>query len=102
MKFKRGVNRDLKPSLKMFLELAEGLAGIEFTITDSERKGMGGTHGDGDAVDIRCGTSTMRHKIYEGLRGAGFHRIGLYSHHIHVDRSKRQVGNLTWLGGDSK
>ncbi len=102
MKFKKGVNRNLKPSLKMFLELAEGLSGVEFTITDAVRTGMSGSHGDGDAVDIRCSTSSRRHLILKGLRGAGFHRIGLYSKHIHADRSLKRPGNLTWLGGESK
>ncbi len=101
MKFKRGVNKNLKPSLKMFLELAEGLAGIEFTITSAEREG-GGTHSEMDAVDIRCGGPKRRFLIYEGLRGAGFHRIGLYSHHVHADRSLTRPGQLTWLGGRSK
>lgn len=101
MKFKSGVNRNLKPSLKMFLELAEGLAGLEFMITSANREGPG-THGEADAVDIRCATSKRRHLIYEGLRGAGFHRIGLYSHHIHADRSLTRPGQLLWLGGHSK
>ncbi len=98
MIFRRGVNRELKPSLRMFLELAEGLSGVQFTITDAVRVGGTGPHGEAQAVDIACVTSTRRHKILKGLRGAGFHRIGIYDRHIHVDRSLTRPAEVTWLG----
>lgn len=98
MIFRKGVNRNLKPSFKMFLDLAEGLSGVQFTITDAVRVGGVGSHQDMEAVDIACGTSRRRHKILEGLRRAGFHRIGIYDRHIHVDRSLTRPAEVTWLG----
>ncbi len=98
MIFRRGVNKNLKPSFKMFLELAEGLSGVQFAITSAVRDGGPGAHGEADAVDIACSTSRNRHHIYDGLRGAGFHRIGVYDRHIHVDRSLTRPANVTWLG----
>ncbi len=98
MIFRKGVNKNLKPSLKMFLELAEGLAGVQFTITDAVREGSSGAHGEALAVDIACSTSRRRHSILKGLRGAGFHRIGIYDKHIHVDRSLTRSAEVTWLG----
>ncbi len=98
MIFRKGVNKNIKPSLKMFLELAEGLSGVQFTITDAFRQAGRGAHDEADAVDIACGTSRRRHKILKGLRGAGFHRIGIYDRHIHADRSLTRPAEVTWLG----
>ncbi len=98
MIFRKGVNKNLKPSFRMFLELAEGLGGIQFTITDAVRVGDSGSHTEAVAVDIACSTSRRRHKILKGLRGAGFHRIGIYDRHIHVDRSLTRSAEVTWLG----
>lgn len=98
MVFRKGVNKNLKPALRMFLELAEGLGGVQFTITDAVRMGDDGAHGEAQAVDIACSTSRRRHKILKGLRGAGFHRIGIYDRHIHADRSLTRDAEVTWLG----
>jgi len=98
MIFRTGVNKNLKPSLTMFLELAERLGGVQFTITDAVRRKGTGAHAEAEAVDIACVTSKRRHKILKGLRGAGFHRIGIYDRHIHADRSLTRVAEVTWLG----
>ncbi len=98
MVFRHGVNKNIKASLRMFLELAEGLGGVQFTITDAVRVGGSGAHDEAEAVDIACVTARRRHKILKGLRGAGFHRIGVYDRHIHVDRSLTRPAEVTWLG----
>lgn len=98
MIFRRGVNSNLQPGLRMFLELAEGFGAVQFIITDAVREEGGGAHQEAWAVDIACTTSKKRHRILKGLRLAGFHRIGIYDKHIHADRSLTRSPEVTWIG----
>lgn len=99
MKFKKGFSDiGLTESLKMFLELAERLHGIDFFVTSAYREGDAGAHGEGLAVDIRCNSSRERFNIVVALTGAGFRRIGIYDRHVHADRSLNRPDKVIWIG----
>lgn len=96
-----GISEELVTQLR----LAEVFSRREFVITSGYRKGDDRTHGDGDAVDIACGSSNDRWRMVQGLfRTNGVVRVGLYSAHIHVDigTEKNYPQEVLWLGGASK
>ena len=88
------------------LDVARSLAGVPFVITSDYRtpelnEAVGGSensaHLRGRAVDIRCSNSTVRYIIYDGLRTAGFRRIGLGKTFIHADIDDTLPQGVMWL-----
>ena len=88
------------------LDIARALAGVPFVITSDYRtpehnEQVGGApdsaHLRGLAVDIRCSNSGERYIIYDGLRTAGFRRIGLGDGFIHADIDTSLPQEVTWL-----
>ena len=88
------------------LDIARSLAGIPFVINDDYRtpadnERVGGSknsaHLRGLAVDIACPDSHTRHLMYDGLRTAGFRRIGIGSNYIHADIDDSLPQEVTWL-----
>ena len=88
------------------LDVARTLAGIPFVITsdfrtEAHNDRIGGAensaHLRGLAVDIRCSNSGERYIIYDGLRTAGFRRIGLADGFIHADTDATLPQEVTWL-----
>lgn len=75
------------------LERAREIAGVPFYINsgcrcEAHNKAVGSTsrnHVWGKAADIRATNGPMRGKILKGLYQAGFTRIGIHPHYIHVD-----------------
>ena len=81
------------------LEIARALARVPFVLTSTFRENDERSHGDGDAVDIACVSSSDRHAIISSLLIAGFVRIGIYPEHIHADVSRRLPQGVLFLGG---
>jgi uncharacterized protein YcbK (DUF882 family) len=88
------------------LNVARHIAGIPFVITSGSRceahnKNSGGSrtssHLGGYAADIRADDSEERFKVLEALITAGFKRIGIAKHFIHVDNDTRKPQGITWL-----
>ena len=76
------------------LDYARELACVPFKLNSAYRskeyelsKGRSGSssHCKGIAVDIACGSSSMRYCIVSALLQCGFRRIGIYKSFIHVD-----------------
>lgn len=80
------------------LDRARTQAGVAFVITSSYRARDDGAHGDGYAVDIACTESRARYCILKALMGQGFHRIGVYDKHIHVDDWPKGDPRVIWWG----
>ena len=87
------------------LDTARALAGTPFVITSDFRteehnEAVGGAadsaHLKGQAVDIACPDSYHRFIMYDGLRTAGFRRIGLGANFIHVDIDEDKPTPRTW------
>lgn len=87
------------------LDMARELAGIPFCVNSAYRsldheykKGRDGSssHVKGLAIDISAKGSRQRHLILEGLRKAGFKRIGIGKNFIHVDCDPDKDQNVTW------
>jgi len=57
-----------------------------------------GPHVTGHAVDIRAHYPRDRYYILEALFHVGFHRVGVYNLHIHVDVSEDHDPEVVWLG----
>ena len=100
-----GLN-NVNGELKEDLNVARGIAGIPFVITSGSRcevhnKNSGGSrtssHILGYAVDIKADSSLERFKILESLIIAGFQRIGISKHFIHVDNDPHRPNKITWL-----
>ncbi|MEQ3658617.1 MAG: D-Ala-D-Ala carboxypeptidase family metallohydrolase [Glaciecola sp.] len=88
------------------LNIARGIAGIPFVITSGSRcevhnKNSGGSrtssHMGGYAVDIKAESNIERFKILESLIVAGFQRIGIAKHFIHVDNDPHKPAQVAWL-----
>lgn len=56
------------------------------------------SHLSGLAVDLRANDSRERFFIIRGLIAAGFNRIGVYDHHVHVDDDRSLDQDVMWLG----
>jgi len=84
--------------LLALLDQMRGIAGIPIKITSSYREGDPLSHGDGDGVDLACGSSGERFSLVRAAIEAGFVRIGVYDQHIHVDVSSRLPQNVMWWG----
>ena len=87
------------------LNEARGLAGIPFHINSGTRcfkhnRGVGGkptsSHLKGLAADIRYSNSNERYVIINTLLEAGFKRIGVGRHFVHVDIDKTKVQKVLW------
>jgi uncharacterized protein YcbK (DUF882 family) len=88
------------------LDTARALAGIPFVITSDYRseahnEAVGGSpdsaHMKGLAVDLSCPDSHTRFIMIDGLRTAGFRRIGLGANFIHVDIDDSKPDQRIWL-----
>ena len=86
------------------LDHARDVAGIPFYITSDYRPGDRRAHGRASAADFstrpRSGlvTSHERFLTLRGLFVAGFHRIGIYDRHFHVDVDPELPQEVAWLG----
>lgn len=56
------------------------------------------SHLRGCAADIECRTDADRWAVLFGVIAAGFRRIGVYSHHIHVDMDRSKCHGRVWIG----
>lgn len=99
--------RGLKPELVAKLDQARGFAGVPFIITSGYRSpedntAAGGVedsaHTRGEAVDLACSSSSVRHKMLSSLYLVGFNRIGVYDRHLHADVSSSLPQGVTWWG----
>ncbi len=99
MKFRRGIHiYGLDTELLRLLRHAETLANFEFVISSGKRIAHLGAHGKGLAVDIVCSNSRLRLKLLRALLEAGFHRLGVYDRHIHVDIDPSANRDVLWTG----
>jgi len=84
---------DMKPDFLSRLINAREFSGVPYVINsgcrcEQHNKDVGSTsqnHVIGRAVDIKAKDSRTRFKILRGLIKAGFTRIGIHEHFIHVD-----------------
>lgn len=100
----------LDPELVAKLDTARHVAGIPFVITsgrrtvDENEKATGidrSAHIKGLAVDLRLEDkpeSYSRYLLVNALLSAGFKRIGIYDHHIHVDIDNTLPTPRIWIG----
>lgn len=98
--------KGLDQELCAMLDWARGKAGVPFVITCGLRTPeqnaslpesvSDSAHLTGHAVDLACNDSPTRYAILSGLLAAGFHRIGIYSAHIHADNSPTLPPNVIW------
>jgi zinc D-Ala-D-Ala carboxypeptidase len=88
------------------LDLARKVAGVSFNINsgmrcDSHNTEVGGSetssHLTGHAADIATPDSRARFAIMDGLRQAGFERIGVAKTFIHVDNDPKKTGAVCWV-----
>jgi zinc D-Ala-D-Ala carboxypeptidase len=99
----------LDTELCAMLDRARGLAGIPFIITSglrtvAENEALSesvkdSAHLSGHAVDLACADSVLRYAMLRGLLLAGFHRIGIYSAHVHADNDLSLPPNVIWVNG---
>lgn len=96
---------DMDLGFMVRLNTARDIAGIPFVVNSAYRtkdyelsKGRSGTssHCKGIAVDIRCSNSADRFIIVRAAIGAGFRRIGIGSHFIHLDTDDTK-SDAVWL-----
>lgn len=80
------------------LDQARTRAGVPFVLSSTYREGDDKAHGAGFAVDIKCTASGDRYCILKALLGQGFHRIGIYDRHIHVDAWPAGPVRVVWWG----
>ena len=96
----------MSDKLLSMLEQARHKANVPFIITSCYRcyahnKAVGGvalsSHVKGLAVDIKCENSQQRMIMLRELMSAGFKRIGIHKHFIHVDVDTDKPSNLAWV-----
>ena len=94
----------LNPDLLILLDAARKVAGIPFYIKSDYREGDPRAHGDGDGLDFGLQKESHvisgreRYLVLPSLLSSGFHRIGIYDRHFHVDVSNRLPGKVIWMG----
>jgi hypothetical protein len=92
----------LDRNLVAHLDQARESAGVPFILTETVASGgshaENSSHARGMGVDIRAHGSRARFRIVYGLIVAGFHRIGIYSRHIHADMDHTLDWDVMWLG----
>ena len=89
------------------LDDARHKAGVAFRITSGYRciahnRSISGSvkdsaHTKGLAADIACSDSRTRGYIIGALFEAGFNRIGIHEHFIHVDDDPSKDADVVWL-----
>ena len=89
------------------LDDARHKAGVPFRITSGYRcpahnRSIAGSvkdsaHTKGLAADIACSDSRTRGYIIGALYEAGFNRIGIHPHFIHVDDDPSKDADVVWL-----
>jgi zinc D-Ala-D-Ala carboxypeptidase len=89
------------------LDDARHKAGVPFRITSGYRciahnRSISGSvkdsaHTKGLAADIACSDSRTRGYIIGALFEAGFNRIGIHEHFIHVDDDPSKDADVVWL-----
>jgi len=93
------------PGFLISLDLAREIAGVPFVINSGYRceahnASVGGeadsAHVKACAADIVVESGWHRWKIHEGLRLAGFVRIGHGKNFIHADLDPNKVQNVMW------
>lgn len=80
------------------LDRAREWAGVPFVLTSTFRANSDTSHGVGYGVDVRCHNARDRFHILDGLFQMGFHRLGIYDRHIHVDNWPAGDPEVVWLG----
>jgi hypothetical protein len=63
-----------------------------------QKLGAGPEHTDGEAADIPTSNSSERWELVQAALKAGFHRLGIYDHHIHVGCSQTLPHPVLWWG----
>jgi uncharacterized protein YcbK (DUF882 family) len=105
MKCSCGCNNTIMNTVFMVkLEEARVISDTSYTITSGFRclqhpesiKRPTSSHTMGRAADIHTPTSRKRSLVLEGLREAGFNRIGIGESFVHVDDDPDKEPHLTW------
>ncbi len=96
---------DMNEVFMDLLDSARNLSGVPFILTSAYRskkwekeQGRDGSssHTKGIAVDIKCVSSYVRHRILNSLLTMGFNRIGIGEDFIHVDLDKDKSSSVVW------
>ncbi len=100
---------DVSMELVVRLDNARSIAGVPFKITSGKRceqhnrkvttceTPSASPHLNGHAADIYAEDSRTRFKILDGVKRAGFTRIGIGKDFIHVDCDPTKADELVWL-----
>ena len=56
------------------------------------------SHVSSYGVDVQCNSSGQRQQMITAAQNAGFHRIGIYNSHLHLDSDPRKVAGVFWVG----
>lgn len=94
----------LSPLVLLRLDWARARADRPVYITSDFRPESPGSHGKGLAVDISDNlkseeiSSRWRYHTLEALLHVGFHRIGIYDKHVHVDADPERDPDVIWTG----
>lgn len=54
-------------------------------------------HVSGQAVDVACFDSHLRHELVRLALQAGIHRIGVHKHFVHLDVSETLPQQVLWM-----
>ncbi len=93
---------EMSEELLLRLDEVRHEAGVPIGITSDYRPGDGGAHGRGLAVDISGVdgmTSRWRFLVLRAAFKLGWHRIGVYDHHVHLDIDDSLAPEVCWHGG---
>lgn len=99
---------DMDEDLPYYLNMARGYAEVPFVLTSTIRcmkhnlsEEVGGSetssHLKGLAIDIKCDSSYERYRMIQGLKKAGFTRIGIGKDFIHADKDPDKPKELMWV-----
>jgi len=94
----------MSPELLKWLDCIRRTSGVSVKITSSYRDGDDGAHGEGLAVDISDNLegkpigSRWRFEVLRSIFSHNIDRIGVYSHHIHIDVSETRDRDVCWWG----
>jgi len=98
-----GANHTQIESAKRIDE-ARGFAGVPFIVNSAYRcrihnqevGSKSSVHPGGYAFDIKANNSRSRYRILEGMRKAGFTRIGIAGTFIHCDDDPTKASDVMW------
>lgn len=86
------------------LDQARAYAGVPFIITSAYRcpehnstMSTSPVHPSGHAFDIAANDSRTRYLVLEGMRKAGFKRIGIAKSFVHGDDHPESAQEVLWL-----